>query len=96
MKLARVAMVSIGLLGGFVLMGTMAGPYQVQAAQQLSDAELQQKLQSQGYSDIRDIRHNGNRVRLTALQNGQRVQLTVDARTGQPVGEGTDDDDDDD
>lgn len=95
MKLARVGVISLGIAGGTALAATLAGQFQVQAAQTLSDAELQQKLQSQGYSEISNVRHNGNRVRLTAVQNGQPVQLTVDARTGQAVGEGTDDDDDD-
>jgi len=96
-KLARTAVILSALSGGTVLAVVAPNHSRILAAQQLSDVELQSKLQAQGYSGLRDIRRNGNRVHVTVLQNGQSVRLTVDSRTGQALGErGVDDDDDDD
>jgi hypothetical protein len=68
---------------------------QVVAAPQLSDSELQGRLQAQGFSNLQNLRHEGNRVIVTATRDGQTGQLTVDPRTGQPI-QGYQDVDDDD
>jgi hypothetical protein len=65
------------------------------AATPLSDAELQRRLQAQGFSDLQNFRHEGNRVIVTATRNGETDQLVVDPSTGQPIrGSGDADDDD--
>ena len=65
------------------------------AAAPLPDAEIQSRLQDQGYSDLKDFRHEGRRVIVTANKDGRTEQLVVDPRTGVPI-TGSDDDDDDD
>jgi hypothetical protein len=67
------------------------------AATPLSDAELQTRLQQQGYSDIQNLQHDGKRVSVTATKDGQTAQLVVNPTTGQiRRGSDVDDDDDDD
>jgi hypothetical protein len=63
------------------------------AASQLSDAELQSKLQEQGYTNVQILRRDKNRAVATAMKNGQTMQLAVNGATGRV---GADDDDDDD
>jgi hypothetical protein len=65
------------------------------AATPLSDAELQTRLQQQGYTDIQNLRRDGKRVTATATKDGQTAQLAVNPTTGQ-VRRGADADDDDD
>jgi hypothetical protein len=52
------------------------------AASQLSDTELQGKLQEQGYANIQIVRHEGSHVEVTATKNGQVVKLAVNGTTG--------------
>jgi hypothetical protein len=65
------------------------------AATPLSDAELQTRLQEQGYTNILNLQHDGKRVRVTASKDGQTAQLVVNPTTGE-VRRGSDADDDDD
>ncbi len=96
MKFARAAVIVAALSGGTALAVVAADHSQVLAAPQLSDSDLQAKLQSQGYTGLQDIRRDGNRVHVTASKDGQAVQLTVNSRTGQVVGNNSTDDDEDD
>jgi len=65
------------------------------AAPQLSDVELQSRLQAQGYTNVQSLKHDGgNLVTVTASKDGQTAQLIVDGATGQ-VGLSDDDDGDD-
>jgi hypothetical protein len=64
------------------------------AATQLSDAELQAQLQEQGYSNVHIWRHEGSRVKASAVKNGHAVQLALNGATGQPVDSDGDNDGD--
>jgi hypothetical protein len=63
------------------------------AATQLSDAELKSQLQAEGYTNLQEIQHKGDRVYVMATKDGQTRQLVVDAVTGKQVSEDDDDDD---
>ena len=59
----------------------------------LSDMDVQSRLQAQGYTNIQNLKHDGNLVTATASKDGQTTQLIVDGATGQ-VGLSGDDGDD--
>lgn len=59
----------------------------------LSDVDVQSRLQAQGYTNIQNLKHDGNLVTATASKDGQTTQLIVDGATGQ-VGLSDDDGDD--
>lgn len=63
----------------------------------LSDAEIQNRLQAEGYSNIHNLQHVGDRVIVTATKDGLTDQFAVDPVTGKATrsitGQDTDDDD---
>ncbi len=52
------------------------------AADKLSEPEIRSALESQGYSNIRTIKSDGDQYQMQAQHNGKPVMLVVDARTG--------------
>ena len=66
------------------------------AAVPLSDSELQSRLEFQGYSNIQNVQHNGDRVVVTATKNGQTGELAVSPTTGKVMRDSDGDDNDDD
>jgi hypothetical protein len=65
------------------------------AATHLSDAEIQGRLQAQGFSNLQDLQHSGDRVIMTATKDGQTGQLAVNPNTGKVIRDSDGDDDDD-
>lgn len=51
-------------------------------ADKLSEPEIRSALESQGYSNIRTIKSDGDQYQMQAQHNGKPVVLLVDARTG--------------
>ena len=49
----------------------------------MSDSQIRQKLESQGYSNVKITDHDKNHVDVTASKNGQSQKLAVNPRTGQ-------------
>lgn len=47
-----------------------------------NESQLKKDLQAKGYSDISDIRHEGNYYTAAAKQGGHSVKLRVDASNG--------------
>ena len=47
-----------------------------------SESQLKQDLQAKGYSDVSDVKHEGNYYTATAKHSGQNVKLRVDASSG--------------
>ena len=47
-----------------------------------SEGQLKQGLQANGYSDVSDVKHEGNYYTATAKHSGQNVKLRVDASSG--------------
>ena len=48
----------------------------------MSDTEIQQKLQGQGYSNVKIGEHDKGHVDVTATKNGKVEKLAVDPATG--------------
>jgi hypothetical protein len=53
------------------------------ATQRMSDDELRNMLRQRGYSDVSDIRREGDNIRVRAKQNNRDVNLRIDGRTGE-------------
>lgn len=51
--------------------------------QMLSESDVRNTLQRDGYADISDLRRQGSNYTATATQNGRRWNLTIDGATGQ-------------
>ena len=49
---------------------------------QLSASQVRTQLQQSGYSNVRDMHHAGNTFTAKADKNGQAMNVTVDAKTG--------------
>jgi peptidase YpeB-like protein len=48
----------------------------------MSDAQIQQNLQAQGYTNIKIGEHDKGHVDVTATKNGKVEKLAVDSQTG--------------
>ena len=48
----------------------------------MTDTEIQQKLQGQGYTNIQIREHDKNHVDVTATKNGKVEKLAVDPQSG--------------
>ncbi|MGE5269654.1 MAG: PepSY domain-containing protein [Thiohalocapsa sp.] len=48
----------------------------------MSDTQIQQNLQAQGYSNIKIGDHDKGHVDVTATNNGRAAELAVDPQTG--------------
>jgi len=51
-------------------------------AAKLSEPEIRSALESQGYSDIRTVKSDGDEYQMQAQHDGKPVLLVVNARTG--------------
>ena len=69
-------------LSALLLSGTAALAQTTQSGI-MSDAQIKQTLESQGYTNVRVTEHDKNHVDVTASKNGQTQKLAVDPRTGQ-------------
>ena len=63
----------------------------IQAAT-MSDTQIRQKLESEGYSNVRITDHDKSHVDVTAARNGKSAKLAVNPQSGQ-VTPDTDNDD---
>jgi hypothetical protein len=88
------------LLGGAMLVATTGvliataqprGAVFIQGDQPVTEAQIREKLQSDGYSNIQIVRQ-GNLFEALGSKDGKTGKVLVDARTGRLA----DDDDDDD
>jgi ferritin-like metal-binding protein YciE len=52
------------------------------AGEQMTDAQIQQKLQSEGYTDVRITEHAKDHVDVKATKNGKAEKLAVNPKTG--------------
>lgn len=62
-------------------------------ASAMSDAQIKQKLESEGYSNVQIKEHDKNHVDVTATKNGKSEKLAVNPQTGQSTAD-TDEDKD--
>jgi Peptidase propeptide and YPEB domain len=89
--------------GGFVVAATglaivMAepskGPAFISGDQPVTEEQVRQKLQSEGWSNIQTVR-DGRYIEAIASKDGQNSKIAVDSQTGRLRAAGDDDDDDD-
>ena len=95
-------MILLTTAGGFMVAATglaivMAAPNQgpafIAGDQPVTEDQVRQKLQSEGWSNVQIVRE-GRYIEATALKDGQSSKIAVDSQTGRL--RGADDDDDDD
>lgn len=63
-----------------------AGARDADAAGAMSADDLRARLEAQGYTDVADLRREGDVYRATAMRDGQAVTLQIDPETGRVVG----------
>jgi hypothetical protein len=92
----------IGAIGGILLVGATGvfvaiaepgkGPAFIAGDQAVTEDQVRQKWQSEGYSNVQIVRH-GRYFEAMGSKDGQTSKITVDSKTGR-LGDGDDDDDD--
>lgn len=55
---------------------------QVRDESRLSEDQAKNLLRDRGYSDVSDVKRDGDTIRAKAKQNDHQMQLRIDARTG--------------
>jgi hypothetical protein len=85
----------IGVVGVLVATAEQTkGPVFIAADQPVTEDQLRQKLQSEGYSNLQMLRQ-GRYIEAMGSKDGQTGRVTVDAQTGRLRADDDDDDDDD-
>lgn len=82
---------AIPLLGAVLLLGTTSFTL-AQQTNTLSDAQITQEVESQGYSNVQIKERDEDHIDVTATKDGQTMELAVNPQTGQ-VQPDTDNDD---
>jgi predicted aspartyl protease len=59
----------------------------------MTDAQIQQKLQSEGYTDVRITEHDSGHINVLATRNGKAEKLVVNPQTGAAMPDNDDDND---
>jgi hypothetical protein len=78
----------------YVMAEANRGPVFIAGDRPVTEDQVRQKLQSEGWSDIQ-IARDGRYLEATGSKDGQASKMEVDSRTGR-LRAGDDDDDDDD
>lgn len=73
---------AISVLSAVLLLGTASFTL-AQQAKTMSDAQITQKLQAQGYSNVQIKEHDKDHVDVSATKDGKRMELSVNPQTGQ-------------
>lgn len=58
----------------------------------MTDTQIQQKLQSEDYTDVRITEHERGRINVTATRNGKAEKLVVNPQTGAAMPDNDDND----
>ena len=105
-RIAVIALSTLPLLATTLAVTTFAGTGELTTAQRetvgsgassMSDAEIKQKLQSKGYTNVQLGEHERGKIDATATKDGQAVELEINAQSGavsQHIEKENDDDDD--
>jgi predicted aspartyl protease len=59
----------------------------------MTDTQIQQKLQSEGYTDVRITEHERGHINVTATRSGKAEKLVVNPQTGAAMPDNDDDND---
>jgi hypothetical protein len=78
---------------GMVMAAQNQGTAFIAGDQPVTEAQVQQKLQSEGWSNI-EVAREGRYITATASKDGQSSKIAVDSRTGRLRANDDDDDDD--
>ena len=57
----------------------------------MTDAQIQQKLQSEGYTNVQVTKHDKGHIDVTAMKNGKAEKLAVNPQTGALTSDSDDD-----
>lgn len=90
---AILATLAIGIGGAMAQTGSQTSPTNRPSATPLgsapgqsgtilSERDIREKLQVDGYSGVSDLKREGNKYSAMATKDGRKVRLSVDARTG--------------
>ena len=71
----------ITALTGAALLFVLAGPTGA-ADDELTADQVKAKIEAAGFTNVSDIRREGDHFDAKALKNGEKVTLEVDAQTG--------------
>ncbi len=55
------------------------------ATKPMTEAEVRQELQKQGYTNVSNVKKQGEHFEANAMKDGKRVALEVDAKSGKIV-----------
>jgi hypothetical protein len=55
------------------------------AGKPLSEADVRQELEKQGYTRVSDVKKKGDRFEAKGMKDGKQVSVNVDAKTGKVV-----------
>lgn len=59
----------------------------------MTDAQIQQKLQSEGYTNVQVTKHDKDHIDVRAMRNGKAEKLAVNPQTGAAMPDADRDDD---
>ena len=81
----------VAILGATLLAGSSGLAF---AQGMMTDAQIQQKLQSEGYANVQVKKHDKDHIDVTAMKNGKAEKLAVNPQTGAVMPDAKKDDDD--
>ena len=70
---------STAALGVTLLLGSSVLAF---AADKMTDAQIQEKLKADGYTNVQIIEHDKNHIDVKAMKNGKIEKLAVNPQTG--------------
>jgi hypothetical protein len=71
------------LISKLIVAAVASSAIGIAAAQELTAGQVKSRLEAAGYTDIRDVRREGNHFDAKAIDRaGNRVSLDIDAKTG--------------
>ncbi len=70
------------LISKLVVAGLALSAIGIAAAQELTRDQVKTKIEAAGYTNVRDVRKEGDHFDAKANKDGQQVSLDVDAKTG--------------
>lgn len=82
-------LLGVAFLAGFTGIAVAANDHDASApaiqaqATTMTDAQVRQKLEAQGYTNVRITEHDKSHIDVIAAKNGKSEKLAVDPRSGQ-------------
>ena len=70
------------LISNLIVAGFAVSAIGVAAAQDLTRDQVKSRIEAAGYTNVKNVRKEGDHFDAKATKNGQEVALDVDAKTG--------------